>query len=1165
MPGETLEIEFIDDRYKMITPMDQLVIAQSDPTTKFDAIIGPSATVGCEQLGLLASIPSYNLPVISYSCYGHSFRTEDEGTYREYPTLLRTIPPFDGMGHAIVDFLRHVGWHHVGLMSSTRALMDNGDFALGPGVDIEYGIKYNARCKDHVSCAAAGLQEVTVIGPDTSGVVNNGPERVPFPATLNWDCDVDYQNLLTALKEMKKKARIIILNTTPGMPWRNYGVFKGAEELGMLNGDYIFILPYFFQDESSVTMEWAREGWTGMVMPPPNRRPLESAKVLYAKAMKYTIVFGYDAYMLQPDFLPFKNQATSMLTNATWVASTIGAGWTPVADTSDKGTNANPCGLPEPAGPPAGGPPGGGGGPPGGPTTAAPGGGGPPGGPTTAAPGGGGGGPPGGPTTAAPGGGGGPPGGGGGPPGGGGGPGGPGGPPPFKLNDFVGYLHDAVMLYAHTRTYMNENGMDVTNGRDFFWAAQNISFQGISGEVSLNAFGDRKTNYKVTQGLEYSTTRLYYHGLTNDLVDGADPNFVWYNADGLPGASQPVDIPYPECDGSPPESMFKPCPPLLWMVTGPLLGVIFIMGIVIGVLAYRVHYLYEKSLLEAAWRINYAHFDADLQGVRTQASFKSIQSTGTVATQASQAAQLMMNVSAKKYRNSFVYVKMLKISESDWMKRNILKELKTRRDIQHDNIVPFIGASVDAPNFCVAYPWIQKGSLDDVMQNTEMPLDYMFKTSIGLDLCAGLNYLKKCGIGYHGNLKSWNCMVDSRWNIKLTNFGLRDFMRDHYITQDNEEKDFAWYCKKFWAAPEVLRGQPLDSVSGPMADMYSLGIILHEVMFRLGPWGKEQEYMEPEQIVSKVIDGGFRPNCDDCPEKEGNVQLIQKMWTENPNERYKLADVQNSLIRLSGGKKINLMDRMVKMLEKYATNLEGIVAERTEQLAQEKKKVELLLYQMLPRTIADSLKNGKSVDPEAFDEVTIFFSDIVGFTSMSAASTPFQVVDLLNDLYTEFDTVIDRFDVYKVETIGDAYMVCSGLPIRNGNKHAGEICGMSLELLSAIMGFKIRHMPDRKLLLRAGIHSGSCVAGVVGLKMPRYCLFGDTVNTASRMESNGKALQIHVSPECNAILEVLGGFHLKERGLVEMKGKGKILTYWCTGRDNYDKPLPTQADLDAVA
>jgi len=441
----------------------------------------------------------------------------------------------------------------------------------------------------------------------------------------------------------------------------------------------------------------------------------------------------------------------------------------------------------------------------------------------------------------------------------------------------------------------------------------------------------------------------------------------------------------------------------------------------------------------------------------------------------------------------------------------------------------------------------------------------MFKTSIGLDICSGLKYIEKVGIGFHGNLKSYNCMVDNRWNVKLSGFGLREFCKTHYANKEKEEHDYAYNRGKLWTAPELLRQGKLSTDQMMKCDIYSLGIILHEVMFRMGPYGKELEEYDPSEVLEKIKDpcNGtiFRPSTEECPEKPGTVDLMNKCWAESPAIRPEIDEVRRELIRLSGGKKINVMDNMIKMLEKYATNLEGIVAERTEQLAQEKKKVEMLLYQMLPVAVADALKDGRSVDPEAFECVSIYFSDIVGFTSLSAASTPFEVVALLNDLYTEFDSIIDLWDVYKVETIGDAYMVVSGLPIRNGDLHAGAIANMSLNLLSSILSFKVRHKPDHKLLLRIGIHSGPVVAGVVGLKMPRYCLFGDTVNTASRMESNGLALKIHVSPECAVILSRLGGFHLPERGLVEMKGKGKINTYWLNGKDGYDRPLPTEEDL----
>ncbi|CAH8581076.1 unnamed protein product [Dicrocoelium dendriticum] len=178
-----------------------------------------------------------------------------------------------------------------------------------------------------------------------------------------------------------------------------------------------------------------------------------------------------------------------------------------------------------------------------------------------------------------------------------------------------------------------------------------------------------------------------------------------------------------------------------------------------------------------------------------------------------------------------------------------------------------------------------------------------------------------------------------------------------------------------------------------------------------------------------------------------------------------------------------------------------------------------------------------------------------------AERTEILVVELLNKLYTEFDEIIDRYDVYKVETIGDAYMVASGVPRRNGERHAVAITDMSLDLVSASHSFVIPHMPEEPLKIRVGLNSGPVCAGVVGLKMPRYCLFGDTVNTASRMESTGEAYKIHCSDSTHDILERFGGFVFEKRGIISVKGKGEMQTWWVLKRtrpevDHDVCPLP---------
>ncbi|KAK3911863.1 Atrial natriuretic peptide receptor 1 [Frankliniella fusca] len=290
--------------------------------------------------------------------------------------------------------------------------------------------------------------------------------------------------------------------------------------------------------------------------------------------------------------------------------------------------------------------------------------------------------------------------------------------------------------------------------------------------------------------------------------------------------------------------------------------------------------------------------------------------------------------------------------------------------------------------------------------------------------------------------------------------------------------------------------------------------------------------------------------------RRGGEWRIEKYFANvHPVSRFVLRDHESG----------NILDNLLSRMEQYANNLEFLVDERTSDYLEEKRKCEELLYQLLPKSVASQLISGQSVMAETYDSVTIYFSDIVGFTSLSADSTPLQVVDLLNDLYTCFDSIIENFDVYKVETIGDAYMVVSGLPVRNGLQHAREIARMALALLHAVRDFRIRHRPGLQLRLRIGMHSGPCVAGVVGLKMPRYCLFGDTVNTASRMESNGEALRIHVSQATKTILDTFETFELECRGEVEMKGKGRQVTYWLLGERKPPATASTAAPTGAAA
>ncbi|CAF1102878.1 unnamed protein product [Rotaria sp. Silwood1] len=209
----------------------------------------------------------------------------------------------------------------------------------------------------------------------------------------------------------------------------------------------------------------------------------------------------------------------------------------------------------------------------------------------------------------------------------------------------------------------------------------------------------------------------------------------------------------------------------------------------------------------------------------------------------------------------------------------------------------------------------------------------------------------------------------------------------------------------------------------------------------------------------------------------------------------------------------------------------------------EMKKTDLLLYQMIPKKIADRLRSGEKAANlcETFESCTILFSDVVGFTTICASLTPMEVVSILNEMYTKFDKCLEIHNCYKVETIGDAYMLASGVPERARN-HAAEIVDMAFDMLDSIVTVT-NPTNNEKLKIRIGCHSGPVVAGIAGIKMPRYCLFGDTVTTANKLEQTSKALHIHVSDSTYQLLE-RKIYEAQERPKMTINGAITITTYF---------------------
>ncbi|KAE9421567.1 hypothetical protein Angca_004768, partial [Angiostrongylus cantonensis] len=454
------------------------------------------------------------------------------------------------------------------------------------------------------------------------------------------------------------------------------------------------------------------------------------------------------------------------------------------------------------------------------------------------------------------------------------------------------------------------------------------------------------------------------------------------------------------------------------------------------------------------------------------------------------------------------------------------------RQLEHDNLNRFFGVSSDGVITYSLWRFCSRGTLQDVITRGSLPMDNVFMESILIDLATGLSFIHDSFIKKHGRLTSLVCVVDDRWQTKISYYGLS------YL----KETDYTSKSDLLWTAPEIIRGEadPLGTQEG---DVYSFAIIASELITKKSAWDLENRNETAEEIVERVgrksMTQLFRPTVEPDQHIDASgalVSLVQRCWSENPIHRYSIKKVREFLGSLRNGRQQNLMDHVMKTLENYASSLEAQVEERMVELKEEKKKSDILLYRMLPRQIAERLKLGKKVEPESYESVTVFFSDVVGFTTIASKGSPMQVVTLLNDLYTFFDSTIEQHDVYKVETIGDGYLCVSGLPNRNGLDHIKQICDLSLELIAGLRNFRVPHLPSEKVNIRVGIHSGPVVAGVVGLAMPRYGVFGDTVNTASRMESNGKPACIHMSSDaCELLNNTHTGYMTESRGELIIK------------------------------
>ncbi|KAK6766572.1 hypothetical protein RB195_026075 [Necator americanus] len=732
-------------------------------------------------------------------------------------------------------------------------------------------------------------------------------------------------------------------------------------------------------------------------------------------------------------------------------------------------------------------------------------------------------------------------------------------------------LYDALFLYglALRDAYEDIGGYDVHQNGSFIWTKMtNRQFIGATGQVLMNNKAIRVPSY-ATYHTTNGTLRIVVElEAKNAEREHCERNpeqcsehvahevvqFYWSSSTGkLPGAMPSCGFTGSLCD---------------YTTYFVLLGVtIFVITIV--PLSYFVYLKQKERLLyDMTWRIprdSVRILDAKSKSEHSLASRS--QSSGSFS--GSLGSKQMISGQQAMSNGVRLAVKRFQQMRNITFPKSELKLLKELKLTENENLNKFYGISFNQQNeFIVLWLYCNRGSLEDILFNDELKLGRNFQISFAKDVVKGLAFLHSSPLLIHGLLCLQNCLVDSNWTVKLTNFGTEAIISEKLyhneikliVAEGEDETDRLADRKYVQQAPEIIRELVTRKTLPPgsqAADIYSLGMVLYQILFRVQP------FHERGKSIAKLMEMISMSNDDDqlirptFPSSQGtetyNLQLlscIEACWLELPEMRPQVKKVKsmvNANLRSTG--KGSLVDQMMKMMEEYTSNLENMVRDRTALLEEAQKQADRLLNSMLPKSVAEDLKVGKPVLPQLYSCATVLFSDIRGFTRISSTSTPLQIVTFLNDMFSGFDAIIAKHDAYKVETIGDAYMIVSGVPNENGNNHVQHIADIALKMRAFVSNFKLAHRPEEVMMVRIGFHSGSVAAGVVGLAAPRYCLFGDTVNMASRMESTGVANKIQISEQAHNLLHCFfQQFIVVERGKIEVKGKGECLTFYLEGK-----------------
>ncbi|KAI6179793.1 Guanylate cyclase [Aphelenchoides besseyi] len=717
-----------------------------------------------------------------------------------------------------------------------------------------------------------------------------------------------------------------------------------------------------------------------------------------------------------------------------------------------------------------------------------------------------------------------------------------------KVSNLAFYLGDSVItwLIGLNMSYTKYGPTDFNNTTLILKTLRGSTYELPSLFASYFTFtsGIRVSRYTLN-GLDadgVSKVWAIIHSITNvsypvfNVTYNDSATTIWANRNGFFPQSTPV------CGFQNERCLASPIMYTVISAGGILVFLLVVLGLFVAI------YLFNRSQtqrLNALWQINYLLLDKNASATNTARS--------TISVTSSLNARKDTDNTQFVYYNGDLVVALKRKQTTNWTAdeqaefRKITDKFQMRR-LDHNNLNRFIGVSITDRTTCLlVWQYCERGNIIECIEANSMRIDSFIMVGMIKDIVEGLYYIHNSSFIQHGNLSPYKCLVSDRFEIKLQCYGCNGLKcrTQRSLThkgKNNFLKPISLVSATLYVAPEHLRDTE-DLVGSQAGDVYSFAIVASLILtMKLNPFDSEAS---DEEIITKIARADYpltRPSLKIDPTLDVNPELItyiRRCFAERPEDRPNIEEVRSFVAeRILGNKSTNVMDHMFSLMENNAADLEQDVQNRQAELMEEKRKADIILYRMMPKHAADKLKQGQIVDPEVYSSCTIFFSDIVSFTVLASKSSPLQIINFLNDVYSLADDIIGAHDAYKVETIG--------VPRRNGFNHVKSISDMALDFLRSIKKLRLDHLPNDPIRMRVGVHTGSSVAGIVGMTAPRFCVFGDTVNIAAKMEASGRAGRIHITESTKTQLEqhYRGQYIIAERGESLIKNIGTMRTFW---------------------